>query len=47
MIADLGIKILDILKSVHDSGYIYGDLKLDNILFDNQFQQMEEVADPS
>ena len=28
----LGIKVLDILEMVHNSGYIYGDLKLDNIL---------------
>lgn len=28
----LGIKIIDILEMVHNSGYIYGDLKLDNIL---------------
>ena len=47
MVADLGIKILEILKSVHDSGYIYGDLKLDNILFDNQFSQIEDVTEAS
>jgi serine/threonine protein kinase len=31
-IVRLGIKSLDILEQVHNSGYIYGDLKLDNIL---------------
>ena len=28
----LGIKVIDMLEMVHNSGYIYGDLKLDNIL---------------
>ena len=28
----IGIKILDIFKRIHDAGYIYNDLKLDNVL---------------
>lgn len=28
----LGIKMIDVLEQVHQSGYIYCDLKLDNIL---------------
>jgi serine/threonine protein kinase len=31
-IVRLGIKVLDVLEQVHNSGYVYGDLKLDNIL---------------
>lgn len=31
----LGMKVIDILETVHNSGYIYGDLKLDNILVGN------------
>lgn len=28
----LGMEVLKILEKVHSSGYVYGDLKLDNIL---------------
>jgi serine/threonine protein kinase len=31
-IIHLGMKVLKILEKVHSSGYVYGDLKLDNIL---------------
>ena len=31
-IVHLGIKVLEMLEVVHEAGYIYGDLKLDNIL---------------
>lgn len=31
---DLGLKILDILEAIHESGLVYNDLKLDNILID-------------
>ena len=31
-IIHLGLKVLDIIEAVHNSGFIYGDLKLDNIL---------------
>lgn len=30
----LGVQLLNLLEGVHYSGYIYNDLKLDNILFD-------------
>lgn len=31
----LGIKVLTILEQIHSSGYIYNDLKLDNLLIGN------------
>ena len=31
-IIHLGIEVLKILEKVHSSGYIFGDLKLDNLL---------------
>jgi serine/threonine protein kinase len=31
-IIHLGMEVLKILQKVHSSGYVYGDLKLDNIL---------------
>lgn len=31
----LGIKVLSILEQIHSSGYIYNDLKLDNLLIGN------------
>ena len=32
----LGLKLLDILELIHDSGLVYNDLKPDNILIGNQ-----------
>ena len=34
-IAYLCLRLIEILEIVHNSGYIYGDLKLDNIMFGN------------
>jgi len=31
-IYQLGIKLLDVIEKIHDAGYTYNDLKLDNIL---------------
>ena len=31
----LGLKLLDILELIHDSGLVYNDLKPDNILIGN------------
>ena len=31
-VVDLGIKVLEILEMVHNAQYLYGDLKLDNLL---------------
>ena len=31
---NLGVHLLDILETIHESGLIYNDLKLDNILLD-------------
>jgi serine/threonine protein kinase len=31
-IIHLGMEVMKILQKVHSSGYVYGDLKLDNIL---------------
>ena len=33
-ICSLGIQLINILKHVHDAGFIYNDLKLDNLLLD-------------
>jgi len=32
-IMNIGVKVLDLLEQVHNADYIYGDLKLDNLLF--------------
>lgn len=32
-IIDIGVKVLESLEKIHRAGFIYGDLKLDNILF--------------
>jgi serine/threonine protein kinase len=29
---EIGIQLIDILKSIHEAGYIYNDLKPNNIL---------------
>lgn len=34
-ILHLGMSLIQILEKVHESGFIYGDLKLDNVLFGN------------
>ena len=34
-IIHVGVAVIDLLEKVHKSGYIYGDLKLDNLLFGN------------
>ena len=34
-ILHLGMNLIKILEKVHQSGFVYGDLKLDNILFGN------------
>jgi serine/threonine protein kinase len=31
-IYDLGIQLLKLLEQIHNAGYVYNDLKLDNIL---------------
>lgn len=31
-VVHLGMEVLKILEKVHASGYVYGDLKLDNVL---------------
>ena len=33
-IFNLGLKLLDILELIHSSGYVYNDLKLENIVID-------------
>ena len=33
-VLNLAIKVLGVLKKVHQSGYVHGDLKLENILFE-------------
>ena len=29
---EIGLKIIDILEAIHESGYVYNDLKLQNIM---------------
>lgn len=31
-IIELGLKLLDIIEMIHNAGYTYNDMKLDNIL---------------
>ena len=31
-VCQIGIKLIEIIKQIHDIGYVYNDLKLDNIL---------------
>ena len=31
-VCQIGIKLIEILKQIHDLGYVYNDLKLDNIV---------------
>ena len=31
-ICQLGIRVINILEAVHEAGYVYNDIKLDNIL---------------
>ena len=33
-IYSLGIQMLNIFEQIHSAGYVYNDLKLDNLLFD-------------
>ena len=33
----LGIQLLNILEQIHNAGYIYNDLKLDNLMVMHQF----------
>jgi serine/threonine protein kinase len=35
-ILQLGVRLLEIIEQIHDSGYTYNDLKLDNILVGDQ-----------
>lgn len=42
----IGLNILNILELVHDSGYVYNDLKFENILLGNcQSVPDEKTAD--
>lgn len=45
---DLGIAIINVLEQIHNAGYIYNDLKLDNILVDlNQSLPLKQSSNKS
>ena len=42
-ILQLGIKMVEIIEKIHDAGYTYNDLKLDNILIGGYTQQERQL----
>ena len=42
-VCQVGIKLIEIIKQIHDLGYVYNDLKLDNILIGDQFSSPESM----
>ena len=42
-ILQIGIKLLEIMEKIHESGYTYNDLKLDNILVGDVDQTLERM----
>lgn len=42
-VCQVGIKLIEIIKQIHDLGYVYNDLKLDNILVGDQVNSPESM----
>lgn len=42
---NIGIQILNNLEIIHKAGYVYNDLKLDNIMFDFQAPLLKTYTD--
>ena len=40
----IGLNVLNILELVHDSGYVFNDLKLENILLGNSYDVPDEMS---
>ena len=40
-VCHIGISLLKSLEIIHNSGFIYGDLKLDNIMLGNQWKDKQ------
>ena len=40
-ILSLGLQLVNILEQIHDAGFVFNDLKLDNILLDNGVSESE------
>ena len=45
MVYDLGIQLLDIFEQIHSAGYVYNDLKLNNLMFNFGFDPSESIDD--
>ena len=45
-ILEIGLKILNILEVIHESGFVYNDLKLQNILVDYHVNVENQFDDP-
>lgn len=43
-IFQLGLQMLEIFEKIHESGYIYNDLKLDNIVIGDQFDSIQSLS---
>ena len=35
----LGIQLLNIFEQIHEAGFVYNDLKLDNLMIDHKFDK--------
>lgn len=42
-VCQIGIKLIEIIKQIHDIGYVYNDLKLDNILIGDQHSNLNSM----
>jgi len=42
-VCQIGIKLIEIIKQIHDTGNVYNDLKLDNILIGDKLSSLESM----
>lgn len=40
----IGINLLNLFESIHNNGYVYNDLKLDNILVGDKDSSIESLS---